>query len=89
MKRTWKPIVGSIAFALALATWSALTSTVAIAEQANREWQICVNADNDTRIAACTAILDRGGREPNKQRANAYNERGLAYGNKGQHDKAL
>jgi tetratricopeptide (TPR) repeat protein len=89
MKRIRKSAIGSIAFVLALATWSTSTATVAIAEQANREWQNCVNADNDSRIAACTAILDKGGRESNKQRVNAYNERGLAYGNKGQHDKAL
>jgi tetratricopeptide (TPR) repeat protein len=65
------------------------TATAATAEQTSREWQSCNNADNDTRIAACTGILDKGGRESNKMRANAYANRGIAFGNKGQHDRAV
>jgi Tfp pilus assembly protein PilF len=64
-------------------------ATAAMAEQTSREWQSCNNADNDTRIAACTGILDKGGRESNKVRANAYANRGIAFGNKGQHDRAI
>src|SRR5882757_6880747 len=40
-------------------------------QQVSREWPICNNSagDNDARIAACTEVLNKGGREPSKQRA--------------------
>jgi tetratricopeptide (TPR) repeat protein len=61
----------------------------ALAQPVSRgEWQSCLNADNDTRIAACTSILNRSGLD-NKSRGSALNARGQAFGNKIQYDRAI
>src|SRR5262245_46575131 len=66
------------------------TAGGAMAQQPSREWQAChdKSGDNDARIAACTAVLNTGAREP-KPRANALNDRGLAFAKKGQYDRAI
>jgi tetratricopeptide (TPR) repeat protein len=68
-----------------------LTAVSAVAQQPSHEWQVCNNSssDNDARIAACTDVLNKGPREPSKQRANAFNDRGLAFANKAQNDRAI
>jgi tetratricopeptide (TPR) repeat protein len=45
--------------------------------------------DPDRRISGCTQIIERGKRERREYRAIAYNNRGLAYQEKGEVDRAV
>jgi tetratricopeptide (TPR) repeat protein len=74
MKRTL------IAFALALAAAPALAQT---ADETN-----CVNGDADTKIAACSAVIQSGQETPVDQ-AVAYDNRSLAYRQEGKLDQAV
>ncbi|MGI9404014.1 MAG: tetratricopeptide repeat protein [Hyphomicrobium sp.] len=49
----------------------------------------CFHADPDRQIRGCTSIIERGNRESRKNRAIAYNNRGNAYEQKGEHDRAI
>jgi hypothetical protein len=46
------------------------------------------SSDPDRRIRGCTQIIERGKRETREYRAIAYNNRSLAYGRKGEVDRA-
>ena len=53
-------------------------------------WSDCKqSADPDRRIRGCTQIIERGKRETREYRAIAYNNRGLAYQEKGEVDRAI
>jgi tetratricopeptide (TPR) repeat protein len=45
--------------------------------------------DLDRSIRGCTQVIERGEQESRKNRAVAYNNRGLAYYKKGEHDRAI
>ena len=47
------------------------------------------SSDPDRRIRGCTQIIERGKRETREYRAIAYNNRGLAYQEKGEVDRAV
>jgi len=47
------------------------------------------SSDPDRRIRGCTQIIERGKRERREYRAIAYNNRGLAYQEKGEVDRAV
>ena len=47
------------------------------------------SSDPDRRIRGCTQIIERGKRETREYRAIAYNNRGLAYQEKGEVDRAI
>jgi tetratricopeptide (TPR) repeat protein len=50
----------------------------------------CVQStDPDRRIRACTMVLKRGKRESRKDRFVTYTNRGVAYVDKGQYDRAI
>ncbi len=46
-------------------------------------------ADPDRQIRGCTQIIERGKRERREYRAIAYNNRGIAYQEKGEVDRAI
>jgi tetratricopeptide (TPR) repeat protein len=69
-------------FALALA----LSATGAWADMNDDCKQ---SADPDLRIRGCTQVIGRGKRERREYRAIAYNNRGLAYQEKGEVDRAI
>ena len=56
---------------------------------ADRYSDCAQSADPDRRIRGCTRIIKRGKRESRKKRSIAYNNRGVAYYNKGQTDRAI
>ncbi len=47
------------------------------------------SSDPDRRIRGCTQIIERGKRETREYRTIAYNNRGLAYQEKGEVDRAI
>jgi tetratricopeptide (TPR) repeat protein len=47
------------------------------------------SSDPDRRIRGCTQIIERGKRERREYRAIAYNNRGIAYQEKGEVDRAI
>jgi len=47
------------------------------------------SGDPDRKIRGCTQIIERGEQETQKKRANAYSNRGFAYDDKGEYDKAI
>jgi tetratricopeptide (TPR) repeat protein len=74
MKRTL------IVFALALVATPGLAQT---ADETN-----CVNGDPDAKIVACSAVIQSGEESPGDQ-AVAYDNRSLAYRQKGKLDQAI
>jgi tetratricopeptide (TPR) repeat protein len=55
------------------------------------EWMKCLGLEGpiiDTMIDGCTAVI-QSGREPPEKLATAFDNRGLAYKNKGQYERAL
>ena len=46
------------------------------------------NASSEIQIAGCTTVIESG-REKKNNLAIAFNNRGFAYANKGQHDRAI
>ena len=63
---------------LALAFLPLLAPPVRAADKA---WEDCgQTADQDRKIAGCTKVLARGAAESETNRANAYVNRGYAYG---------
>jgi tetratricopeptide (TPR) repeat protein len=52
------------------------------------DWDACENSNPDVSIFGCTAIIDAG-TETQSNLAIAHTNRGLAYGNKSQHDRAI
>jgi len=53
-----------------------------------KDWDDCQADDPDRSIAGCTRILDGRGETP-KNRAIAFYNRGIAYSDKGDHDRAI
>ena len=50
----------------------------------------CVqDKDPDRRLRGCTQMIERGEKEPQKNRAITYFNRGVAYGRKGEVDRAI
>ena len=47
------------------------------------------SADADRTIVGCSQMINRGKRERRRKRSKSYNNRGLAYYNKGQYDRAI
>ena len=75
-------MVRPLVFALVLA----LSATGAWADR----YSDCVqDKDLDRQIRGCTQVIERGEQESRKNRAVAYNNRGLAYYKKGEHDRAI
>jgi tetratricopeptide (TPR) repeat protein len=53
-----------------------------------QDWRDCERGSPDEAIQGCTRII-KGGREGKHNLAIAYNERGIAYDNKGQYDRGI
>ncbi len=51
-------------------------------------WNRCKGSDPDLSIAGCTAII-QSGQENNVNLANAFYNRGITYGHKGEYDLAI
>ncbi len=71
-----------------------LVFALALALSATGEWgdmdaDCKQSSDPDRRIRGCTQIIERGKRETREYRAIAYNNRGLAYQEKGEVDRAI
>ncbi len=75
-------MIRPLVFALALT----LSATGA---GADRHSDCKQDKDPDRRISGCTQIIERGKRERREYRAIAYNNRGLAYQEKGEVDRAV
>ena len=77
-------------FPAALTVAALLLGSTAIAAEATREENIakCSDANLDVSIAGCSALLQASG-ESNEARATAFNNRGVAYRDKADYDKAL
>ena len=60
------------------------------AQSRDENWARCkdIHNDPDLRIGTCTAII-RSGRETTKNLAAAFSNRGIAYYDKGQYDRAI
>lgn len=71
----------------AIVAWLPLCPVAAQNYEGDR--QSCVQApDPDVRIAACTAVI-QAGRETGAALGFAFNNRGLAYDDKGEYDRAI
>jgi tetratricopeptide (TPR) repeat protein len=55
----------------------------------DRDQAACSRGDGEDRIAACSRILDRGGRESEETRASAHVSRAFVYNSKGDYDRAI
>ena len=53
------------------------------------QYSDCESADLDRQIRGCTQVIERGEKETRENRAIAYFNRGLAYGKKGEVDRAI
>lgn len=53
-----------------------------------RDEQRCLASDPDLSISGCTAAI-QSGQETQEDRAVAFYNRGVSYGRKGQHDRAI
>ena len=51
-------------------------------------WTRCLNTDPDLAVAGCTAVI-AAGQGPTGKLAEAFFKRGVAYGRKGQDDRAI
>jgi len=58
------------------------------AQTRDENWKHCPDANPDLTIAACTAIM-QSGQESTENLASAFNNRGVAYDDKGQFDLAI
>ncbi len=77
---------------LMLAVLAALLGhgTPSAAQQRDRDWDDCVQEqDRERGIRGCTAVLDRGARETQENRAIAFHNRGLAHRARGNLDAAI
>ena len=74
-------------FLVTLALW-AMTGVTAASARGGSDWRECNGRDADARIAACTRILDQGGRSNSTMRAGAFNSRASAYFSKGDFERA-
>ena len=70
-----------------LATFLA-ASAVLPAQTQDPNWNLCNGSDPDQLIAGCTALI-QSGHLSSVNLAAAYNNRGNAYVNKGEHDQAI
>jgi tetratricopeptide (TPR) repeat protein len=59
-----------------------------IMDSSGPDRQRCGDSDPDLSISSCTAII-QSGKETRKKLAVTYHNRGIAYGNKGQYDRAI
>jgi len=84
MSATVRIIVGFIA----LATILGIVETTSAQSQPNVAWCNDPTATDDQTIAGCTAEIESGGLSGNSLAIAFYN-RGLAYANKGQTDRAI
>src|SRR3712207_2122261 len=58
------------------------------ASAADKDWVSCNQTqDWDRKVAGCTEVLKRGGRETVQRRAIALSNRGSAYHSKGEHHR--
>ena len=81
-------MVRPIGFACLILLSLALTGT-AESDTFKTNAQHCIgSSDDDRTISACTWLLDSG-RMSESSKPIAFNNRGLAYYNKGQHDRAI
>src|SRR5712691_4984687 len=62
-------------------------ASVALAD-AKKDWDDCASDDPDHSLAGCTGIVNRG-KETKPNLAIAYTNRGNAYLNKGDNDRAI
>ena len=75
--------------ALLAAIVAALPANPAAAQTYEQDRRSCVGApDADLRVAGCTAVI-QAGREAGAALGFAYNNRGLAYDDKGEYDRAI
>ena len=85
MRARWHKLGAACAGAL-------LALAMAASAQQSPDWKRCVNEDNefstDVQISRCTAII-QSGRENRKNRAIAFNNRGLAYYKTDDNDHAI
>ena len=80
----------TIACAVALAATASLDAANAQQSQA-LTWCMTTKADGislDLRISGCTTVI-QSGKEPKNNLVIAFNNRGTAYSDKGQHDRAI
>ena len=71
-------------FLIQIAGFSGTAATQTIEQQ--RAW--CSASDPDLAIGGCTAVI-QSGREPREVLAGAFENRGIAYDDKGQYDRAI
>ena len=58
--------------------------------QQDRDWNTCNQLSNlDSKLAGCSRIIERGKREPIKNRAVAYTNRCYVYNLRGDYDRAI
>jgi F-type H+-transporting ATPase subunit a len=78
-------------FSLARLTLAGLfcVSLSAAAFAESDRWARCRGADTEARIAGCTEVIARGGRETKRNQITAYINRGEAYRAKGDFDRAI
>jgi len=72
-----------------LALVLALSATAVSANYYYVEDDCSLSTDHDRAIRGCTHIIERGEQETLKNRAVAYFRRGLAYYERGEHDRAI
>ena len=72
-------ILAALGFLIALVAFASGTEAVS-----QKLWNTCKSDDADAAIKACTRIL--AGKESHKNQAIAFNNRGVAYRNKGDYD---
>ena len=75
-------MIRPLVFALALTLW-------ATGAWADRYSDCNQSADPDRRIRGCTQVIERGKRESREDRSFAYTNRGNAYDDKGEVERAI
>jgi tetratricopeptide (TPR) repeat protein len=74
-----------------LAVIAAVASSELAAQDHQQQWKWCIGGSGISRdlgISGCTAVI-QSGRETASNLATAFSNRGSAYGDKGQHDRAV
>ena len=66
----------------------ALLTSAAVAQDRSLNWAMCEDSDSDVSIIGCTMVL-QSGQEPEANLAIAFFNRGFAYANKQDYDRAI
>ena len=71
-----------------LVIWLVVADATGVRAANDADWKVCAGQDGDQAIAACTRIADDKA-EITEHRAIAFYNRGVSYGAKGEHDRAI